>query len=139
MRKLMKMTRLDLDAGEPRRFRVAADGIELRAEAGAAHQDVGGDGADGDEHDEVRHALPRGEPDRGDGRDKRRQQRAGSRSPLKLRDDAERHAAAQLDDAQRGEHGESQDDESDRRRAAAGSRWRSASATRAAARRSRHW
>ena len=43
MTKFQKITRVDVDAGQPRRLRVAADRIELRAEARAAHDEFGGD------------------------------------------------------------------------------------------------
>ena len=58
MTKFQKITRGRIDAGQPRRLRVAADRIELRAEAGAAHDELGGEGADRDEQDEVGDALP---------------------------------------------------------------------------------
>ena len=48
----------DIDARQPRRLRVAADGVELRAEPRAAHHELGGDRAGGDEEDEVGDALP---------------------------------------------------------------------------------
>ena len=41
MTKFQKIDALQVDAGEPRGLGIAADRVELRAEAGAAHDELG--------------------------------------------------------------------------------------------------
>ena len=55
---------LEIDAREPRRLGISADGVEPGAIAGAAHQELRGDRADCDEQDQVRNALTGYDPDR---------------------------------------------------------------------------
>ena len=63
MTKFQKIVRLQVDAGEAGRFRIAADRIEPRAESRAAHDELGAERADRDEQDEVGNALPGHDPD----------------------------------------------------------------------------
>jgi len=56
--KVLKDRPLDVDAGQARRLRVPADGIEPDPVARAAHRDLGHTGTDGDKQHQVRHALP---------------------------------------------------------------------------------
>ena len=96
MTKFQKIARLTLMPGEPRRFGVAADRVELRAEAGAAHDELGGEGAERDEEDEIGDALPGHDPERRRRRDQRRQERAHDRR-LDLAGNAERPRTPQFE------------------------------------------